>query len=412
MTKRSAVSYALVAALAFGLGFLFAPKVNPPAEATTSSETDPIIAVGEILQEPDPGLRAIGLAQFFASTDPEWAPRLYAEVFRARDRDLNHDEISEILFASFWARADPEAALKHTIPPAWADRHPWVRTVFTEWVDSDPKAALDAISRLPEPPSQGRVEAARFVLEGWLDHAELDPTPLFDVVRLLDTRARGIAIERILGSMIDQRGIDATIEFVDASTAPSEDGGESPLGVSVSRELIARMGVSLLDHDLARAVAWAEERGRSRETVGAIRHLAFYWARRDGPAAMTWVVGLPTFPEKPNVVRRTWSSFHRSQGEVARNWLEEQDPNTELAQVYGRYLRRIAKDNPGRALDLAQAVSDPAVRDQVVVAVGRGWIAADLTAAEAWMERENFPREKRELIRRALENTTSEPGRS
>ena len=70
------------------------------------------------------------------------------------------------------AKADPEAAFRNRVDPAWTNRHPWVRTVAEEWVQRDPVAVAKAIDSLPQNPTQGRIEGARVVLDGWFERDE------------------------------------------------------------------------------------------------------------------------------------------------------------------------------------------------------------------------------------------------
>ena len=380
MTARLFVSHLVVGALALGLGwFLSRATDGPPAGIEVS---EPVAELAAILRLDDPNERAVSLARFFESTDPAWASRLREELIAAREDEFNVDEIAEILFASWWAKSDPSAAFGNIVHPPWANRHPWVRTVVQEWMRKDPLAALAAIETMPQTrPTMGIVEAARFALDGWLSRDDLgDPEPLFGLVRQLDLKARGRAIERILDSLILKRGVDATEQFVGSLPIDPDS-----LGVDVSKEMVARMGVALLDYDVDRAIAWAAKHGEGPQNVGVLKHLAFYWAARDGPAAMAWARSLPESRGKRFVIKRAWMSFGKSRTEKARTWLEAQEPDQNLAQIYAQYVRILAREQPERALELANKATDSEVRDRLVVAAARGWMSSDPESARAWI---------------------------
>ncbi|HKK53490.1 MAG TPA: hypothetical protein VKA74_17955, partial [Myxococcota bacterium] len=136
------------------------------------------------------------------------------------------------------------------------------------------------------------------------------------------------------------------------------------------------------------------------------KHLAYYWGLKDGPAAMEWATGLPDTPDRSAVVARAWLSFGRVQPEKASDWLVERGPDGALQDVYARYLRNLAKNEPARALELAEQTADDEVREKMLMAVGQGWMRADREAAEAWLATAGLPPEIEKRIRRASRRPT------
>ena len=395
MNGRSFASHLVVAGLALLLGWgLSSMRPSESAQPSVGTLKGPVADFTEALRIEAPAQRTVALAEFFERVDPEWAPSLRAEV-NTQGSDLVLDEVSEMLFASWWARHDPRAAFENVVDPPWAGRHPWVRSVMREWVKQDPLAAVAAVDSLPELESKGRMEATRVVVDGWFAQSEVaDPTPLVQLLAGLEVKPRGRAIKHLIDTMIESRGIDATEQFVEAIPASFEAGGQN-----VRAELMARMGMALLDHDLDRAIAWANEHGQGRKGSGIRKHLAFRWGLRDGPGAMRWTTNLPDEPERPAIVKRAWLSFTRKDPDGARDWLASQEPNRALQGVYANFLIHVAEQDPERALSLARSATDPEVRDKMLIAVGKGWMKADPKAAESWLSQSELPPDHAQRVR-------------
>jgi hypothetical protein len=395
MSARVVVSHLVVALVAFGLGWMATQGGGGASSAPTRGTGEPTAELAEVLRIDDPAERAVALAAFFEAADPASAIML-RELLVARDSDLHVDEIAETLFASWWAKSDPAAAFKGRVDPAWPNRHPGVREVVGVWVRRDPLAAAAGIETLPEAPSQGRIEGARAVLDGWFESEEFeDPRALFGLIRPLEPKARAFAIEHMLGAMIERRGIDATVEYVES--LPIND---NAIGVSVENEVRARMAVALLDHDVERAKAWAAKHGEGPENVGVLKHLAYYWARRDGQAAMEWALSLPDTPERKAIIRRVWLSWGFSDAEGSKEWLYARGPDELLMSIWTRHLRTLGRNDPDAALEVANGIADPKMRDRMVVLVVRSWMSADPEAAGAWMAEAGLSPTLEERIRK------------
>ncbi|MHA7838597.1 MAG: hypothetical protein ACX98W_14170 [bacterium] len=402
MHARSILTHLVTALLAFGLGWLVFGAPDTPVDREASSLPEsPAMALAAILELDDPSDRAVRLVRFFEQTDPSAAIVLRDVLIDQQEKGLV-DEMAELLFASWWARSDPEAAFANIVDPGWANRHPWVRAVFREWVHQDPTAAAAAVESLPAEAARGRLEAARVVIDEWFELEDVpDPSRLLGLIEQLEIRRRAFAIQRVLNALVEQRGVDATQSFVEAVP---ESG--STFDYDLRQELMARMAVVLLDHDVERAVRWAEEHGHDRQGAGIRKHLAYYWGLKDGPAAMEWATGLPDTPDRSAVVARAWLSFGRVQPEKASDWLVERGPDGALQDVYARYLRNLAKNEPARALELAEQTADDEVREKMLMAVGQGWMRADREAAEAWLATAGLPPEIEKRIRRASRRPT------
>ena len=272
----------------------------------------------------------------------------------------------------------------------------------------DPLAAVAATETLPKNPGRGRLEAARVVIDTWFEQeGTADPTPILGLLNQLELKPRARGISRMIHALIETRGLDGAEAFVLAIPSDFEH-----LGTSLKQEAMSRLAAELLDYDVARAVRWADQQGQGRENAGVRRHLAHYWATRDGPAAMEWALSLPDDTERRVVVKRAWLSFRRTQPEAAAEWLLAQEPNRTLLVIFSRYITSIAKDDPEGAIAIAERAQDPKIRRQLYVAVGKGWMRADPEAAQAWIDEVGLTPAQQQQIRRwaGMENPPPKTG--
>ena len=315
MNSRLVMSHLAVALLGLGLGYGIFASGGGVGFRTLARPEDPVAALAAAIKIEDAQARTQALLDFFSTADPSWAARLRAEVNQP-ESDLVLDEIGETLFASWWAKSDPQAAFENLVDPAWANRHPWLREVMKAWVASDPVRAAEAAGRLPPNPDRGRIEATRILVEHWWDKpVSTDPAPLLALIHTLEVKPRAAAIAQLIETSIKLRGLDTTEQFVESLP---KDGD---FGVDVQQEMLARFGQALLDRDVDRAIRWAERNGQGRNGSGILRHLAFSWGVKDGPAAMNWAINLPETSERPGIILRVWLSFRQAHPDESRDCL-------------------------------------------------------------------------------------------
>lgn len=401
MTTRSALGLAAGLLAAFALGWVLrgpADADDPTAQLATS-QGDAAAALEAILSIDAPRERTRALLDLLDRTHPSAGLLLHEKLVELR-RSLSVDEITEILVADWWAQAAPEIAFAHPIDPPWPDRHPWARTVLGVWVERDPSAAALAAQAMPSGPGGGRSAAARAVVDGWLALETLpDPTPLLGVLGQLEPIARGGALLHIAKTLIEDRGIDEALAVIRA--VPPDDA----LKGSVQQELLARTGVALLDFDPQRAVAWAAEHADSPAGPGIHKHIAYYWALREGRPALDWALALPDDPAKSTIVKRAWISFSRKHKENARAWLLEHPPHPLMRATYRQFIRKLASTDPEGAFELAERAAEPGLRDDLRAAAGEGWMQLDPEAASAWLADADLPPDLAARVRAAGSET-------
>ena len=410
MNTRTTAGIAIGLLAAFSFGWLVRGGPAPGGGAATAPEAtashESPFALEAILAIESPRERTRALLQLLDETDPAVALAMHEKMRELRKAGAV-DEIAEILVASWWAEAAPETAFAHPVNPQWPDRHPWIRTVIQLWAPEDPEAAAYAVQSLSNAPADGRTAAARAVVAAWIDLDPLpDPTPLFGVLQNLEPIERGGALLHIARSLIETRGIEATLDYVRGiGTAGSNLQGD------VRKEFFARTGVALLDLDTSAAAAWAAENADKPEGPGIHKHVAYYWALIEGRPAMDWAYALPDSPAKATILKRAWISFSRKHEADAKAWLTERPPSPLMRGTYRRFIRDLAKTDPEAGLALADRTEAPSLRDDMRAAAGEGWMTVDPQAATAWLAEAELPPALAPRVRSAGQ-TQSAPNRS
>lgn len=403
MNARAITTHFGVAVLAFALGYaVFSARKE--GESAIRHSDDPTAEFAEIVQIQDAHARAKALLDFFASADPAWAERLRAEV-DPQASEIVLDEIGEILFASWWARSNPEAAFENRIDPAWRNRNPWLREVMIAWSAKDPAQAAVAANTLPPNPDRGVVEAVRILVDHWWDKPEsANPTPLVDLIRKLEVVPRAGAIQRLIELSMKHRGVEETEKFVES--LPEEE----DIGVSVQSEMLARFGQALLDYDKPHAIRWANKHGRGRKGSGVLRHLAFSWGKENGPEAMDWAMKLEDETQRPAIIYRVWLSFRQEKPEEAAQWLLAQGPTPILEGVYARYLTGLGMDKkPTEGFEIAERADDDLLRERLRTAVALGWAQSDPEATTKWLETAKLAPDLDARVRKVMQAKPAQP---
>ena len=363
----------VLSVLIFTAGFLFGRTQSDEPSMVPADEVEARLVA--ILRMPETQVRARALANFFSGLNASNLETV-EEVYAFYRPDV--DAVASVLFASWWARFDPGGAFAGRIPPNWGGDDFWTRSVVREWVRSDPSTALAAVEALPPQPEVVKLEAVRALVAGWFDHADTNPGDLLDLFnRIAQVRARGEIFLLWAGRMVETRGADYAMEFVESMPEGKDE-------LRVKRELMGRLAAQLVPVDIDRAIALTERNLDKPAGTKVAYYLVGRWGHEDGPAAMEWAAASRA-PNQFRVVERAWRSFNLADREAARAWMAEQPYSKAIEPAYAMYLTDIAQGDYRRALELSSKLEEQRYRDQVWQAIGRSWIAVDPAGAEAWM---------------------------
>ncbi len=344
----------------------------------------------------EPGLieRTARFAPALAKAKPAALDRLRARVDAL---DVGRQDTDLMLFAGWWARFDPEAAI------AWAieiDERTTLRVrlgVLRAWAHQDPAKALGMAAARFYMKNPGSVSqqsglwmdrGTHAALTGWDE--SLIPGIEEWVFGIANRQDRQGLMQILAESRVVKMEPDAVWEWAAQLPAP------------YARDMLPRVASALATRSPAEAVRLAAPYLATDEFVGLPRRIAMRWAKRDPRAALDWLATIPEGLQRVDGVTecaRTWLSSDDRQGFMA--YMEQRvDEFPEwLEPAFGLYARALTRDRrPESGLKVAAKIRFPDLRNYTLTLILRVWLVDDRAAAESWIEKAGIPEK---ILRRA-----------
>ena len=363
---------------------------GPDSQVSPSADAEARLRA--ILELPTALPRAAALTALLQSLGPRDVPAVARAIDHGRS---DMDEVAGAVIASWWTSFDPETAYAHGVESTVTGNALWRRTVLQEWALSDPEAVLRVVQEIPAGDPERVRDATRALISGWF-YTDAPPDPLLPLIEPLPLgRARNETIDRFLNAMAEHRGVEATIEFVEAM-------GEGEANFKL--QFYRRLATAVAQRDPQRAIAWAQEHAAGPYGANLLRRVGARWGWVAGEPAMEWALGLPASEERDGIVRETYRGFRMRARERADAWMRGQQPSPVLEPAYGIYLIGVARDDPREALRLLDGVVDETLKDRLIVAVARSWMKTEPEAAETWLQGAGL---SSELARRVRDDSAS-----
>ena len=396
MSTRPPTAIALAGALALGCalgaGITFAALRTDRAAHTGPLASDEEIGprVTEILSNgKDPLGRVVEFGALLPTLGPTAAPAL-VKALEASPLDGGDPEFA--LFGIWWARFDPQAALAWTTTERRAQFASVVAAVIRSWAHEDPEKALGAARGLQsEAQRELAIDAA---IAGWDESGQ--PGLLESVTQL-----KGRDQQRIAGSVARRRvlalGPAEAFRWVESLQATPELREMMAVRVASSAAEVAGGGPL--------AAAWATPRVRSDDRLsGYPRRVATRWVAHDPEAAMAWLATLPAGADRSDGVAEAFRAWAIRDYHEAFAWIEKAELQPWNEPALAIYARAIASERPKEAMEHAQRISDPELREATMTVVGQVWTSKDREAASAWLAQPGVP----ERVRRVSAMVASE----
>ena len=365
--------------VAFGLVLgLLAGDWNGPVERP-ESETSRLLEEAGLVE------RTAHWATVLSQAEPgdleRLRPRVDAFVPGPQDVELR-------LFAEWWARFDPEAAI------AWADETER-RTgldlslaVLREWGRQDPRTALARAEARFFARKRGQIldaalwmdKGTQAVLVGWDE--SLVPGAVEWVFERPDRRER--------------QGLMAVLARARvARSTPSEiwswaEGLPDPL----RRDMLPLVASALASRHPEEAAERAQRLIEAGDDSGLAGRVAMRWAKRDPRAALAWLSALPESADRRDAITESARAWLSADQEAFFDYMESREAELPewLEPAFGLHARGLAR--AGRfeeGLAVAVRLREPDLRTYTVTLVLRQWLQADRAQAEAWIEKAGIP---------------------
>ena len=327
--------------------------------------------VTQALAASDPLERAESLARIFQRLPSE---ELAAVKVAYEDAFLDIGDLEIVLLAEWWGRFDGPGAVKWSFQQFTTSAKPVQQAVIRAWAREDPAAALRYVEGQSNESVRGLWLDA--VITGW---DESDSPGVLDFIRTMAPgRDRQRALAAVTRRMVLRDGVDATFDWAEGLP---EDTDKFKLNA------IRRAGSAAAAVDPVRASERATPLADGPYADGLLRRVGIRWAKQPGGGepAMRWLATLPTGAALDDAADETWRAWLAIEREAALRFFEGERANDpKLNHALALYTEVIVREQPDRALKLAESIADPEFRWATVGRAWRRWWVAERDAAEAW----------------------------
>jgi hypothetical protein len=334
-----------------------------------------------------------------ALDDPDWLDRMYLqsaflrhldaeklpaalEALRERELWLGSEELRLFMFA--WARFDPRTAFARAL--AWPGplRRRASGAAIYAWAYRDPLAARGALASVEDPNLRSWVHER--LVAGW---ARRDPDEAIDYVASLASGPERLRLSTVLAEELVRDGPDRVTGWVE--TLP--DGGDG-----YKRSAFEEASAVLAAIDAPRTAHWVEAHVAYPYAEGAPIRVAERWQTHDPAAALEWLAGLPARDERDAAIVSGFRRWLRDRPEEAKTWLYAHSPQPRLDLAVRVVARRTSAADPGTAVEWAERIHAPALREASLTQLGRYWLRTDPQRAQAWLDEAELSEEVRRAI--------------
>jgi hypothetical protein len=348
---------------------------------TRSSTGDSIAAndardrASAILADPDPIQRLVDVTELISSAGPE-ARSGFVEAVEESALDGGDPEV--VVLGLWWARFDPDGALRWTRNEWRARFGTVIAAVYRGWAQHAPEQALaEAQKVLFRVQRQLAVEAA---LAGWDESGRAGlAEAAAPLVLGADPWVGDVLARRRVGA-VGPEGALRWLESIenaglrDAMVGPVAEAGAAIEGGAPAVARWAQPRITGIDH-----------------RTGLPLRIGAQWARYDPEAAIAWLEALPAGVDRDEGVAGAFGAWMARDGEAAFAWAEHTPLERWNEPAMALYARSIVVY--GRATDaLAKTArfSNPDLRDTTTIDIVLAWLSHDRAAALAWLEQANL----------------------
>jgi hypothetical protein len=356
-----------------------AADANPALVALLGEPLAPDATLEQALAHRDPLQRARRVAEILAATPPSALDDVRATIEAA---PLAWGDLEYTLFASWWSRFDPNAAIAYCEEELRLDHPRVVAEVLRMWGRTDPQAAMDSgwlAGRTLD--SHGlHAEYLDPLVVGWFESGN---PGLEAFIEGLDMNSKVTALGAYMRMKILRDGRREALEWTQTAPFPPD---QQRLMLASGLKIVASQEPQL-------AVEWLEiarEKGVDVRTF--VARIARGWAHRDPRAAMEWLFAQQVAEpaerlRATNDVARIWLNEHETDVE---KWLDTDstDPWVDVIRIRAiahHVTSRQYRPDWNAVLEAVARVADAEQRQRQYLWTLQRWKRVEPEAAELWL---------------------------
>lgn len=295
-------------------------------------------------------------------------PRAVLEVVRtAKVSDLRWNVGNNAI--NRWLERDMTAARDYVLGlPRGEMRDMQIRQVTQEMVRRDPQEALAWVDGIPE---ADREEAIQSLFSNW---GNKDPDAAIAAARNLPQgRMQETALGQLAESLIESDVKTAMELLKDLPEGQARQNAMNQVGYRWARL------------DPAAAAEWIYSNDPNAER-GSMHQVMWEWSRNDPEAALKWVLNLPESDRKGQMVGQVVSQMSRSDPATAAEQIEKLPIESQRSAVQN-FVSNWTYRDPDAAAKWALSLRDATSQENAIGAVASQWGNRDPAATARWIEK-------------------------
>ncbi len=350
--------------------------------ATNSGTGDPMARLEELKNINDPLERTRLWLQLVDSLSPEQFEEFVA-AYRAEGIPPERmGDYSMLLTA--WAKVDPQAALDYASKNTGS---PFARqTILAAWASYDPNSAISWAK------SNHQGEGANPWMVGVIKGlASQDPDLASNLLKEMPRSVeRGEALDNLIPSLLQQKGLAAARDWVDAITDPSlKDGAMS------------RIADRSIEKDPQGTADWLIA-NPSETTNRRVDDALFAMASKDQTSAMAYFNKLPAGNDRSNALRGIVNAVAIENPQKAAALMDSHSGDVNN-RVVEQFVWHSFRQDPQTAVSNISRLTSPEEQERMYSRTLEWWMERDQQAAINWVNSNTLPAKVVERLNRNLQ---------
>lgn len=357
-------------------------RMGVEKSATSGTKADPLARLQELQNITDPLERTRLWLQLVDSLSPEQFEEFVA-AYRAEGIPPERmGDYSMLLTA--WAKVDPQAALDYASKNTGS---PFARqTILASWASYDPSSAIAWAK------SNHQGEGANPWMVGVIKGlAGQDPDLASSLLKEMPRSVeRGEALDNLIPSLLQQKGIAAAREWVNSITDPSlKDGAMS------------RIADRSIEKDPQGTADWLIA-NPSETTNRRVDDALFAIARKDQSSAMAYFNKLPAGNDRSNALRGIVNAVAIENPQKAAALMDSQSGDVNN-RVVEQFVWHSFRQDPQTAVSNISRLTNAEEQERMYSRTLEWWMERDQQAAINWVNSNTLPAKVVERLNRNLE---------
>ena len=333
------------------------------SQSTVKNSLDPNLVIGTAesklkgaLNDFDPIRRNATISQMLLELTPANASEMLAAFENSPGGRENDRHFNDFLYA--WARVSGEDALKYAMDPESPKRTRGDEmTAISGWAASDPNSAMSYVENVENPETRQWMhlgvtkEMIKNDLDGAIAYSEKN----------MKSRARGEQMDRIADALIEQRGEQGIIDWINGIDHTVKENDMLSYKTHAIRQSVERIA----RNDREKAIQFITDNAQEPFVDSdTLERTSRYVSRTSIADEVQWLADLPEgIKGQRHALGERFEEFIKEDFAGAGEWLAGQTLGPAYDEAIQDYAMSAAKDNPEAALAWVDRISDERLRN-------------------------------------------------